>query len=88
MPQDEAALDACLDPPAPPPLQALAQHVARFGGPAPGAADNDAHEALSAALQCCHALMTRGGMEPLLAAPGAGAAGGREGACASPRMHV
>ncbi|KAI8466315.1 MAG: hypothetical protein J3K34DRAFT_460936 [Monoraphidium minutum] len=52
--------------------QALDQHVARArrayvaaGPPGP-----DTHEALSAALQCCHALMSRGGVEPLLAAPG------------------
>jgi hypothetical protein len=52
------------------PPKALAQHVARFGGPAGGLTPtDDAREALSAALQCCHALMSRGGMEALLAAP-------------------
>jgi hypothetical protein len=58
-------------PLAPPPgVQALAQHVSRFSlQPAPSPAHDDAREALSAALQCCHALMSRGGMEPLLAAP-------------------
>lgn len=56
-------------PPSPHPHpQALAQHVSRFG--AAGAAPcDDAREALSAALQCCHALMSRGGMDALLVAP-------------------
>lgn len=58
--------------------QALAQHVARAtrppagapGAPPPAAPPDDAREALSAALQSCHALMARGGMDALLAAPG------------------
>jgi len=52
----------------PPTPQALAQHVSRFSGPS-GPPTDDARESLSAALQCCHALMTRGGMDHLLAAP-------------------
>jgi hypothetical protein len=52
----------------PTPPQALAQHVTRALASS-GPADQDAREGLSAALQCCHALMSRGGMDSLLAAP-------------------
>lgn len=49
--------------------QALEQHVCRARGSSAAPPDADAHEALRAALQCCHALMSRGGMDALLATP-------------------